>query len=92
MQITREQVMRDDGLMEEIKRTIVGKESPALRKAFETQRKALEDRLRSGETISATVAEHRRIGRNDPCPCGSKEKFKKCCGSRLPDDDPRIKD
>ncbi|MCH9630865.1 MAG: hypothetical protein S4CHLAM37_08730 [Chlamydiia bacterium] len=20
------------------------------------------------------------IGRNDPCPCGSKKKFKKCCG------------
>jgi hypothetical protein len=23
-----------------------------------------------------------RIGRNDPCPCGSGKKFKKCCGSR----------
>ena len=22
---------------------------------------------------------HRRIGRNDPCPCGSGKKFKKCC-------------
>ncbi len=21
-----------------------------------------------------------RVGRNDPCPCGSKKKFKKCCG------------
>ncbi|MFC4024726.1 SEC-C metal-binding domain-containing protein [Oceanobacillus longus] len=21
-----------------------------------------------------------RIGRNDPCPCGSGKKFKKCCG------------
>ncbi|MDT1878169.1 hypothetical protein FPK46_29200, partial [Acinetobacter baumannii] len=20
------------------------------------------------------------IGRNDPCPCGSGKKFKKCCG------------
>jgi uncharacterized protein YchJ len=24
-----------------------------------------------------------RVGRNDPCPCGSGKKFKKCCGSRL---------
>jgi hypothetical protein len=24
----------------------------------------------------------RRIGRNEPCPCGSGKKFKKCCGSR----------
>ncbi|MDR2090324.1 MAG: SEC-C domain-containing protein [Clostridiales bacterium] len=21
-----------------------------------------------------------RIGRNDPCPCGSGKKYKKCCG------------
>jgi preprotein translocase subunit SecA len=21
-----------------------------------------------------------KIGRNDPCPCGSRKKFKKCCG------------
>lgn len=24
--------------------------------------------------------DHRKIGRNDPCPCGSGKKFKKCCG------------
>ena len=23
-----------------------------------------------------------RIGRNEPCPCGSGRKFKKCCGAR----------
>jgi uncharacterized protein YecA (UPF0149 family) len=22
---------------------------------------------------------HRRVGRNDPCPCGSGRKFKRCC-------------
>ena len=21
-----------------------------------------------------------RVGRNDPCPCGSRRKFKRCCG------------
>lgn len=26
------------------------------------------------------VREERRAGRNDPCPCGSGRKFKKCCG------------
>jgi uncharacterized protein len=25
------------------------------------------------------LSEHRQIGRNDPCPCGSGKKFKKCC-------------
>ncbi|MDD2433618.1 MAG: SEC-C metal-binding domain-containing protein, partial [Clostridia bacterium] len=23
----------------------------------------------------------KKIGRNDPCPCGSGKKYKKCCGS-----------
>lgn len=27
-------------------------------------------------------ARGQRTGRNDPCPCGSGKKFKKCCGSR----------
>ncbi|NQT67029.1 MAG: SEC-C domain-containing protein [Actinobacteria bacterium] len=22
-----------------------------------------------------------RVGRNDPCPCGSGKKYKKCCGA-----------
>ena len=26
------------------------------------------------------MGEGRRIGRNDPCPCGSGEKYKRCCG------------
>ena len=24
-----------------------------------------------------------KVGRNDPCPCGSGKKFKKCCGKNL---------
>jgi uncharacterized protein YecA (UPF0149 family) len=24
--------------------------------------------------------EEPRVGRNDPCPCGSGKKYKKCCG------------
>lgn len=27
--------------------------------------------------------ERRKIGRNDPCPCGSGKKFKKCCISAV---------
>jgi len=23
----------------------------------------------------------KKIGRNDPCPCGSGKKYKKCCGA-----------
>ena len=27
------------------------------------------------------VRPHRKIGRNEPCPCGSGRKYKRCCGS-----------
>ena len=27
-----------------------------------------------------TVTVDKKIGRNDPCPCGSGNKYKKCCG------------
>jgi preprotein translocase subunit SecA len=32
----------------------------------------------SGAPIRRTTA---KIGRNDPCPCGSGKKYKKCCGA-----------
>ncbi len=37
------------------------------------------------EPIRKTAAE--KVGRNDPCPCGSGKKYKKCCGAGLPDID-----
>ena len=27
-----------------------------------------------------TIRKEKKIGRNDPCPCGSGKKYKKCCG------------
>jgi len=32
------------------------------------------------ELIEAPVAIKAKVGRNDPCPCGSGKKYKKCCG------------
>ena len=29
---------------------------------------------------STTVVKPKKVGRNDPCPCGSGKKYKKCCG------------
>ncbi|MDO4459872.1 MAG: SEC-C metal-binding domain-containing protein [Clostridia bacterium] len=29
---------------------------------------------------STTIVKGEKIGRNDPCPCGSGKKYKKCCG------------
>ena len=32
------------------------------------------------------VVKKEKIGRNDPCPCGSGKKYKKCCGANLGED------
>lgn len=32
------------------------------------------------EKLSPLVRDQPKIGRNDPCLCGSQKKFKKCCG------------
>jgi preprotein translocase subunit SecA len=32
---------------------------------------------------SGTVVKEKKIGRNDPCPCGSGKKYKKCCGANI---------
>lgn len=43
----------------------------------------IEPRLGRGNgRISAASTLERRVGRNEPCPCGSGRKFKHCCGSR----------
>jgi Tfp pilus assembly protein PilF len=31
--------------------------------------------------LTKSVRSHAKIGRNDPCPCGSGMKYKKCCGA-----------
>jgi len=35
----------------------------------------------SEEPVTPSASKVGRVGRNDPCPCGSGRKFKKCCGS-----------
>ncbi len=33
------------------------------------------------EKSSKTIVKPPKVGRNDPCPCGSGKKYKKCCGA-----------
>ena len=48
-------------------------EEEAVRKAKEEREKDPEKyRLKAGQAV----------GRNDPCPCGSGKKYKKCCGAK----------
>lgn len=46
---------------------------------FEEVASSQEPAARSAEV--ADVPASQKIGRNDPCPCGSGKKFKKCCGA-----------
>ena len=32
------------------------------------------------QKLSGTVVKGKKVGRNDPCPCGSGKKYKQCCG------------
>jgi uncharacterized protein YecA (UPF0149 family) len=43
-----------------------------------------QEALPAGGTATAVktiVRDEPKIGRNDPCPCGSGKKYKKCCGA-----------
>ena len=50
---------------------------PAIYRYFASHRRlaAREERERTTHRRS-----ERKVGRNEPCPCGSGQKFKKCCG------------
>lgn len=60
--------------------------------AIEAQRSKLSDHLQNaqashGDEVSAAEAKQKpvtndgeKVGRNDPCPCGSGKKYKNCCG------------
>ena len=50
---------------------------PAWKEIFSEEK--LKELYREGKLVS-TVIKGPKIGRNDPCPCGSGKKYKKCCG------------
>ncbi len=52
-------------------------ELPQWDKIFDAETKR---RLYLEQKKSGTVISGKKIGRNDPCPCGSGKKYKKCCG------------
>jgi len=57
------------------------KNAKAMKKWIKEHEAELKQEAATGpkiETVRKTDEE--RIGRNDPCPCGSGKKYKKCCG------------
>jgi len=50
---------------------------PAWEKIFDAEKRKA---LYLEQKKSGTVVVGKKIGRNDPCPCGSGKKYKQCCG------------
>ncbi len=46
----------------------------------EVAKDATESHGGDGTKVNKTVVNKNKVGRNDPCPCGSGKKYKKCCG------------
>ena len=54
---------------------------PPVRQAVSAKRQPMQNKETSSQEHAAP-SDH-KIGRNDPCPCGSGKKYKKCCGAKL---------
>lgn len=63
-------------IVEDTLRTMFHMEKPR-----NTQRVAVARPTRTSDEPQKTVVKGKKIGVNDPCPCGSGKKYKKCCGS-----------
>ena len=46
----------------------------------DSQQKAVKSGSSGGKSTQKTVVKGEDVGRNDPCPCGSGDKYKYCCG------------
>jgi preprotein translocase subunit SecA len=60
---------------------VVKRDTPALPSKIQAQKPLLErnDNRPGKVNKQQTVEKSMKIGRNDPCPCGSGKKYKKCC-------------
>jgi preprotein translocase subunit SecA len=61
--------------------TYIMRVTPRITKEVPEQpQKVSENRYEEEEQVKKPVRTGEQIGRNDPCPCGSGKKYKKCCG------------
>ena len=51
---------------------------PRIYRYFASHRRA---RVRAAREVQTFRRSETKVGRNDPCPCGSGKKYKKCCGA-----------
>lgn len=55
----------------------------AMKKWMEAHKAEFQNQNGEAQKVETVVHEGPKIGRNDPCPCGSGKKYKKCCGANL---------
>ncbi len=63
--------------------TIVGEKHPDLqewKKVAMSKEMQFNKEMKKPELQTVPVRNENKVGRNDPCPCGSGKKYKKCCG------------
>jgi len=65
------------GRMSRVKTTSAANELPGTKKE-----KANSDMVEeaAAQAVQRKATSVEKVGRNDPCPCGSGQKYKKCCG------------
>ena len=66
----------EGGVLEQARETSLGVLEDAVLQAYEHWRMWRQAQAPAGGTI---VRGHPKTGRNEPCPCGSGKKFKRCC-------------
>ena len=66
------------GNLEQLAETVVEIFYQAMHEYAHLGRSIYQARLEAGDLDYESLG-HTKIGRNDPCPCGSGKKFKKCC-------------
>ena len=61
--------------------SVVRREQAKVEDRLQTARASHGDEVSPAESQKrAKTADGKKIGRNDPCPCGSGKKYKNCCG------------
>jgi preprotein translocase subunit SecA len=51
--------------------------------AMAERQRAVAQAPQGEQKVKQIRLEHPKVGRNDPCPCGSGKKYKKCCGKNV---------
>lgn len=70
-----EEDVREDAMTEECA-NIIFEPTQVIIEAFDASTAG----RRPGERMGPIVRDTPKVGRNEPCPCGSGKKYKKCCG------------